>query len=184
ERPCPPRRSKPAPSAPTTCRWRGSSRQVSLDGQPAAVAAEVLDRDERAARAGQPLAPLDHHRARVQELVETYVANFVVLLEAVEVDMSKLHAASIDAHQLESRARHLSRRSGSPSHPAHERGLARPELAFQEDEVAGAQPPAELLAGGLGLDGRRGVTRNGRSQRASSRPVSRLGRPRSPWDPW
>src|SRR5229473_5303948 len=53
-----------------------STTKITFDPDAATVAAQVLDGDQRGVRAdwSHPIAPLDDHRSRIQQLVETEVA--------------------------------------------------------------------------------------------------------------
>src|SRR5216684_3878365 len=161
-----------------TYRWRESTSQILLDSQPAAVAAEVLDGDRGGVRAVHSIAPFDDHRPRIEQLLETEVAQLIASLQAVEVDVRQLQPAGIDADQLECGARHQRSRPTPARNAAHERGLARAELALQEDEIALAQAPAQLHARGFCLLRRRGPTQSGRIPRAG---WARWCRPRGPY---
>src|SRR5207245_3734034 len=165
--------------------------EVSFHSEASPVAAEVLDRDQSKLEpphpgfagpphkwGGKTLAPLDDDCPLVQQLLEAEVAEVISLLQPVQVDMGQLQTTGIDAYELERWTSHRRRRSRPSRHPAHEGGLAGAELAFQEDEVALAQAPAELLASRLGLDRRGRLTQSGRSRRASGARVSH--RRRSP----
>jgi len=133
-----------------------STTKITFDPDAAAVAAQVFDGDQRGVRAYgsiNPIAPLDDHRSRIQQLVEAQVAKVVALFQAVQVDVSELQAAGIDSDQLEGRTGHRRGRPAASGDSAHERGLARAELSPQEDKVARPQAPAQLLARCLGLLG-------------------------------
>ena len=63
----------------------------------------------------EAVAPFDHHRALVEQLVEAEVGELARRLHAVQVDVRELHPARIDPHQLEGRALRPARRSRCPA---------------------------------------------------------------------
>jgi hypothetical protein len=114
----------------------------------------VLDGDQRGALVIYPLAPLHDHSASVQQLLQPEVAHLVASVQAVQVDVRQLNTAGIDADELERGTRNRRRRTAASCDPAHECGLTRSKLAFQQNEIALAQAPAQILTGSLGLGGR------------------------------
>src|SRR4029077_6373992 len=120
----------------------------------AAVAAEVLELDHGRAVDLEALAPLDHHRAAIRQLIEPEVAELGAVLDPVQVHVGQLKAAGIDAHQLEGRAGHVRSGPGASRDAADIRRLAGAELADQQHHVALAQALAQKHAGALRL-GRR-----------------------------
>src|SRR5690242_9881927 len=96
------------------------------------VTAEVLDLDDGRAVDVDSVAPLDDDGALVRKLVEAEVGKLGAVLDAIQVDVGELHAAGVHAHQLKRRARDIGARSGALRDAAHERRLARTELARQK----------------------------------------------------
>src|SRR5260370_27129336 len=148
-----------------------SMTKITLRPYQPAVAAKVFELNERGVLNIKTVTPLNDHRSRIQQLLEAEVAQLIPSLHPVEIDVGQLHAALVDANELERRA--CNRRSGTcPSRDApHERGLPRSELAFEQDQVTSAQTASQLLAGGLGLLCSRTLTQSGRSRspRAAAR---------------
>ena len=128
-----------------------SMTKITLRPDQAAVAAEVLDLDQRGARHLQTIAPFDDERAILGELLQAKAAELGAVLDAIKVDVSNLHRPGVDANQLKGWARDGRHRAGAPCHAAHESGLPRSELAGQQDHVAGSKALAQAFAGGLGL---------------------------------
>src|SRR5690349_1583540 len=149
----------------------------------AAVAAEVLELDHRRAVDLEALAPLDHHRAVVGQLVEPQVAELGAFLDAIEVDVGQLQVARIDAHELKGRARDVRLGPGASSDAADKGRFARAELADQQHHVALAEALAKKHPRVLRLGGRVGdyVRQSGRSRcsTAGSRRLGRRSRERS-----
>src|SRR5260370_6571498 len=158
-----------------------SMTKITLRPYQPAVDSQMFELDEGGVLNIKTVTPLDDHSSRIQQLLEAEVAQLIPSLHPVEIDVGQLHAALVDANELERRA--CNRRSGtSPSRDAaHERGLPHSELAFEQDQVTTAQTASQLLAGGLGLLGSRGLTQSGRSPTHGAAPQCRLPPPpRSP----
>src|SRR2546428_2278184 len=86
-----------------------STTKVTVGPDEATVAALVLDGDHRGVRADclvYPIAPLDDHRSRIQQLIEAEVPQLVTFFEPVQVDVRELQATRIDTDELEGRTRH------------------------------------------------------------------------------
>src|SRR5229473_1594508 len=68
-----------------------STTKITVDPDEATVAAEVLDGDHRGVRADcpihpiYPVAPLDDHGSRIQQLIEAEVAQLVSFFQPVQV---------------------------------------------------------------------------------------------------
>lgn len=141
----------------------------------AAISAQVLQRKESALRGVEPIAPLDDHRALIQELVKAQIHQLGTRLEAIEVDVRELNAAGVDAHQLEGWAGDVSCRSRASGDAPDERRLARPEVAFEKQEIPLPQAAAESFAGRFGFLWRAGdqVKQSGRSRPREAEAASR-----------
>src|ERR1700674_4214927 len=98
----------------------------------AAVAAEMLDFNQRGARDVNPITPLDDHRSAVGELVESQAGQLDRILDSVQVDVRELDAPWIDAHKLKGRAGHGRGRTGPSGHAPDECRLAGAQLAGKE----------------------------------------------------
>jgi len=116
----------------------------------------MLDRKQSSLRRFEAVAPLDHHRAIVQKLVEAQIGELGAGLQPVEVDVRDLDASGIDTHQLERRACDVCGRSRAARHAPDERGLARAKVTFEKKQIALAQASTEVLAGRLGFRWRAG----------------------------
>jgi len=117
----------------------------------AAVAAKVLDLDQRGVVDLHPVPPLHHHGALPRQLFEAEVAELAAVLDPVEVDVRKLESAGVEAHQLEGRAGDRRIRAGASRHAADKGGLAGAQLTREQDHVARLESLAEALSGVLGL---------------------------------
>src|SRR6266851_2469159 len=159
----PPRSSRSSAAHPLVVAEVSMTKITRCPDQPA-VATKVFELDERGVLGGKTLTPFDDHSSRVQQLLEAEVAQLLPSLEPVEIDVGQLHAALVDANELERRA--CNRRRGTrPSRDAsHEGGLPRSQLALEQNQVTFAETASQLLAGGLGLLGSRGLTQSGRSR--------------------
>jgi hypothetical protein len=125
--------------------------KIILRPDQAAVAAKVLDLDDRCAVHLQPVAPLHDHGALVGELVEAEVAKLGAALHAIQIDVGKLQPTGIDANQLEGWACDMGFRPDPLRDTTHERRLARTELSDEENDVARPEPLAKPEARPLGL---------------------------------
>ena len=135
-----------------------------LHRYPPPLFPRVLDPDvDRIVGATAPaLGPLDGNDAVAEdELFETEIID-LALLEAVEIHVKERHASGILLHDREGRTRDLvGRCAQSPRKAADEGGLARAEIAVQQDDVADLERFAEpgsgcggfLFAAGQGLGG-------------------------------
>jgi len=83
--------------------------KITLGPYPAAIAAEMLDFDEGSVWNFNPVAPFDDDRPGVRELIDPNVCEFGAVFDSIEIDVSQLQPARIDAHQLERRAGHRRR---------------------------------------------------------------------------
>src|SRR5438105_6035193 len=142
----------------------------------AAVAAQMLDLDQRGVVDLEPLPPLHDHGALAGQLFEPQVTELAAVLHPVQIDVGKLQATRIDAHELKCWAGDRRMRAGASSHTADESRLAGAQLAGEQNHVARDQSLAKALSGFLGL--RRGarllVKQSGRSRSSSA------GRPHRP----
>src|SRR3954454_221568 len=77
-----------------------SMTKVMFGTNHAAVATQVLDLDQRGAVNIEPLAPLDHHRPVLRQLLEPQVAQLGQVLHPVEVDVRELDAPWVDPDEL------------------------------------------------------------------------------------
>ena len=111
----------------------------------------MLDFNQRCVGHLQAVAPLDDQSSLVGQLLQAEVGELGGVLDAVQVDVRELHAAGIDAHQLERRAGDRCDRGCAAGHAAHKGGLARSQLARQQDHVTRAQPLSKQLAERLGF---------------------------------
>src|SRR5258706_5690084 len=169
-----------------------SMTKITLRPDQATIAAKVLNFNQTGAGqagAGQcgarrleAVAPLDHDRSLVQQLLDPEVDELRRALDAIQVEMRQLDPTGIEAHQLEGGARHRRGRSHATRDASDESGLPRPQLTCQQDQVTGAQAFAEALAGRLGLRGgaRRDLLRqSGRSRAPQAACPPRWRRPRA-----
>src|SRR6266404_3959196 len=133
--------TRPLPAASTTATAQRvadvSMTKITNRPDEAAVAAQLLDLDEPRAVDFDALAPLHDNGSLLRELLEAEVAQLRHVLDAVKVHVRQLHAAGIDANQLEGRARHGRLRARALRHAADEGRLARAELAGQEHYIPG-----------------------------------------------
>jgi len=95
----------------------------------------------------EPVAPLDHHSTFIEELVDAEVDQLCVRAQPVKVDMGKLDASGIQAHELEGGACDMCSRSGAADETTNEGRLAGAKVAFEKKQVARPETLAEMLPG-------------------------------------
>jgi hypothetical protein len=104
-----------------------------LDGEEGALWCPTRSPSPASGEGGfETIAPLDHHRALVEKLLQAKVYQLRSDLETIEIDVSDLHAARINAHQLESGARDMCRGPCASGDAPHEGRLAGAKVALEK----------------------------------------------------
>ena len=107
---------------------------------------------------GRTVRPFEQDHRILRRFIDPELGELARVRYAIEVGMHDGEARQrIGLHQRERRARHVERLIGGkmPDQRARKRGLARPEVARERDEVArlehrsdvGRKPPRRLLVG-------------------------------------
>ena len=118
------------------------------------LVARVFDSDlDRIVWAAPPSLSRLHSDDSVarDEIVEAEIIDFR-WFEAIEIDVIEGHGPPIFLDEREGGARHVVRRRANPARKAaNERGLAGPQLAVQEDDIAGGERLRHAFADCLGF---------------------------------
>jgi hypothetical protein len=117
----------------------------------AAVSAEMLDFNERSIGHLQTVSPLDDERTLVGQLVQAEVGELGGVLDAIQIDMRKLHTSRVDPDQLERWAGDRRFRPDASCDATHKGRLSRPKLACQQDHIAGLEALSQAFTCSFGL---------------------------------
>ena len=95
---------------------------------------------------GAALGPFDDEDALLGVIPQPKLVEILDVLDAVEIDVEQLFAALVFVHEDKGRAVDGGGTAEAAADALGEAGLARAEVAAQEDDVAGTQDAAEALA--------------------------------------